>query len=642
VHGLATHIRQLHTELRFPVMGRVPFSTIQKKEVLMKLTRKLLTLSAIAALSFGLAACDDDSDGKTTDPGTTTQDPGKTDPGDTCKAACVENVLTWCDAEGKPQTKTCNADEKCNALFGESGCLPMACTSEGQKKCTGDKTYLTCTADKEWGQEQTCSADLTCIDDDCRVCKTGAKICKDGKSVTCRNYDWGTPEDCAYGCDDGTGQCKSNETVVKDNSTMYDKKCSCTGQDCTKTITGKQLRAALHKDKIDELVNKFAPLLCTEVDTSSTAAIAGSGIKLLAVLATGCGLFDASCRTCTEQIKNDVDTIIGMIPDSEKAEDSILVPNYFFDGVKEQCGKDNEGNDIAIPEGMNVACLYDSKIQPPEYLRNILTSNEFKDVLDKVKNASVLDMTDFLKENMHVDVDKAKVIEMLDKVKEFAVKDGPVDGILKDGIPFKANEGTCLLANIDLQLDVTKEKIFGMVDISAMIDMDKVKAMLNDNLNTVDHVYGDECKGNDKTKCQGVVNTVECPTGGAALDYALYSKTEVGGSYIGSADIHFDMCLKNCNTDDDCRDDFKCVSLPYGTDEAIAAANECLALEKTCTDGKDACHQKFVDCKNCTGEYANIEGCKVKSIKNVCFDKANIDYFTNMTEMFKPADGTQN
>ena len=76
------------------------------------------------------------------------------------------------------------------------------------------------------------------------------------------------------------------------------------------------------------------------------------------------------------------------------------------------------------------------------------------------------------------------------------------------------------------------------------------------------------------------------------LSYDVDESTEG----MGSAKVGFDMCLKSCKTDDDCRkaDGYSCVDLPSSVP----------------VDDKPAPTAK------------------------VCFDKSNIDYFTKMTEDF--------
>ena len=586
----------------------------------MKLTRKLLTLSAIAALSFGLAACDDDSDNKPNDPGTA----------NTCTATCTENVLTWCDAEGKPQTKTCNANQTCNASFNENGCVDKGgeekpepdCTAP-EKKCAGDDSYYTCTAEGKWSAEKTkCSTGLVCVNNECRACIDGERKCVDGdktKYQVCANNAWGSEQKCpdATTCG-GKGICSAEVVILDKDAEGIGSKCSCSGDKCINSITGAELKSAINMDEVDKILdnNVVKSVVC--------------GTCILGVPKDQC--------ECQDKIKPAVHNIWDLI----KNDDKILVPNYFFDGVSDVC------KNITVPDGMALGCFTDGTIKPPTSFSDILASDDFKWLMDLILNNKTL--TGMIEE---------KSPGVVDKIKEFIAAGGAVDKILNDGIDFKSSEGYCLVANIDLQLDVSREDINLLImnlNLGKIVDIDKVMAMLNKNLNTPNH---DHSKAIDAA----------CPQGSVKLWYTENSRTElaeleipksipmVGGKsvkfdppkFIGEANVGFDMCLRACEKNDDCRDGYACEALPYGLAVDIAAANECIKLEKECNGGAD-CKAAVESCKKCQGDNKDSEYCKANSdvdmdktnIAHVCFDPRNIDYFTNMTATFKPADGTQN
>ena len=92
------------------------------------------------------------------------------------------------------------------------------------------------------------------------------------------------------------------------------------------------------------------------------------------------------------------------------------------------------------------------------------------------------------------------------------------------------------------------------------------------------------------------------------FDKPINEETEMSGmkaniEAIIKADIGFDMCLKACNDDDDCRKEegYSCVEIP---------------------DGVPAEGQTADDVPK----------------KKACFDPKNIEYFTNMTNQFAPAE----
>ena len=219
--------------------------------------------------------------------------------------------------------------------------------------------------------------------------------------------------------------------------------------------------------------------------------------------------------------------------------DTIVVPNYF--------SKNNKGcEEVVAPEGMTVGCFRDATITFPQ------------SILDLFSKVST--MLPLLGGSLGLgDIN----IEPLLKTAQ---------DLLEKGIKFTSPNGYCLTAAIDISLDVKDQMI------SSIILMDKVNALLA-KVNT-----GDHAKAKDAV----------CPVGSTLLSYTVGSNSDKG-----SADVGFDVCLKDCITDQDCRVDegYSCVALP---------------------DGVPAEGQTSADLPT----------------KKVCFDKKNIEYFENITNTF--------
>ena len=240
-------------------------------------------------------------------------------------------------------------------------------------------------------------------------------------------------------------------------------------------------------------------------------------------------------------------TMVGALLPADDAK--ITAPNYFSKGIK-GC------EDLKAPEGMAVGCMTSDKITfDADYVTKL------KLIVAAIP--AILQMAGDPENPISLPADAVTNISNY------------VEKVLTDGIPFTAKNGYCILADIDIALDVTSP------DITPYIKMAAVNELL-DKINT---------PGHDHSKAK----TATCPEGSVLLSYDVDESTEG----MGSAKVGFDMCLKSCKTDDDCRkaDGYSCVALPNG----VPAEGQTTADLPTV---------------------------------NVCFDKSNIDDFTKMTEDF--------
>ena len=224
-----------------------------------------------------------------------------------------------------------------------------------------------------------------------------------------------------------------------------------------------------------------------------------------------------------------------------KDDDTITFPDFF--------SKDIQGcQGIVAPEGMTIGCFRDSNIT--------VTSQDGTKGYD---GSGLKAFVDSLEKNE----------QFGDKLKPYASK---LHKILTNGVAFSSTNGYCLAATIDI-------KAKGLV--AAALANDVLSALVS-LVNTGDH---------SKAK----LGTVVCPEGGVKFDYEI-AKTVNKGLYGLDLNVGFDMCLKSCETDADCRQNegYTCVDIPNG----VPVENE------------------------------------TQQVQKACFDKDNLDYFKNLTNQF--------
>ena len=199
-----------------------------------------------------------------------------------------------------------------------------------------------------------------------------------------------------------------------------------------------------------------------------------------------------------------------------------------------------------------------------------------------------------------------------------------IANLLKKGIQFTSPGGYCLTATIDI--DGTMDTYVNIPDVTKSLGLLQIPVVngmegnpltanpLDKNNGLVKKINtGDHATVKSGSEAAAVAGTNYCPDGSTLFSYELnkqlaknIEKDAMGANIkanIGlDVNIGFDMCLKSCETSDDCRKDegYSCVEIPNG----VPAENQ------TVDDVPK---------------------------KKACFDAANIEYFTQMTEDFKPA-----
>ncbi|MBQ9394648.1 MAG: hypothetical protein IJU23_03895 [Proteobacteria bacterium] len=499
----------------------------------MKLTRKLFALSAIAALSFGFTACGDDDSGDT----------GTTDK--TCTSAdnkCVGGTEMTCNtATGKMDTKTCSngcgTDGRCAPEVSTETCTGDAAQCDGNKLkvCNGTNFVVT-----DCGTDKTCDvANRTCAEAG-PACSKDEQCPATYKNACVGNRIYSTCADgclkiakCADGqvCDKVTGECKNE----------------CDPATFTKTCNDAGSTKACGSNGAFVIESCGAGNKCDNGSCVPDTGAAVNADSLIGKPCTGTGKITISNKELKEAMSP---LVVGMLPSLgiDLPDDEVVeAPNYFV-GYSDDC----KALEAVKPDGMAVGCFYTSTIKFPNSIVGL--TNKVKDVMASPFVASFLGKVDM--NGINLDAILAAIKDLLGK-----------------GIEFKADNGYCMVADIDIDISFPEKSI-----VSQFIVEDKLDALV-DKINTPGHDH-------EKAKM------ATCPDGSTLISFGVDEESEAG-----SANVGFDICLKTCAQDSDCResDGYKCIDLPRNS--------------------------------------AEIEA-ETKSAK-VCFPEANITYFTKMTEDFE-------
>ncbi len=501
----------------------------------MKTMNKMLAVSALCALSLGMAACDDDASSETEactakcngtvavscengkevttdcDQKGLACNAGKCvekSQADECIEMCNGNTLVTC-VDGTAQSESCGSDAECKMVGDKYQCVgdaePAETCTAADNKCDGNSRVLCVDGalkTTSCGEKQTCDpATVTCVQTcvaedmaDACINETTLQTCENGiiKTVVCEKCENGA---CAA----------SAESLVGTP-------CTCEGESCEKTLTGKEI-----KDVI-------------KIDVSSKPSLA---------------LVGSLAPTFINKINND---------------DKIIYPDFFAAG-----NKGCEALAAAAPQGMTAGCFRNATISIEKY-----ETSGFKALLDSVSD--LLTMVSGLIDLGSVDI--GGVMKTLNDA-------------LAEGIKFSSKDGYCLLAAIDLSgqvaaADTTSDEdalTAGNFLASNAFDHDGIFAKIN---------TGDHSKAKQ--------DSAKCPDGSIKFVYEVNESSAA----VGELNVGFDMCLKSCAADADCREGYKCIDIPNGVP----------------ADGEQQVYAK------------------------ACFDETNIAYFEEMTKKFE-SDSTE-
>lgn len=467
---------------------------------------------------------------------------GSSSPIDTCKASC-KNATTAisCDANGNEveqdcakENKVCDASFKCVAKGEAQTCVEM---------CNGSHELITCDSNGKPHTEN-------CGEAGCH--QVGGKPQCGGKEPG--------GEDTDPKCTDADNKCDGNTLYTCDGVNLVPKNCADSGMICNQETKA----CEVEKCKADSVTCDGSWLItCVKGQPATKKNCAQLGreckdnqcVQPAVVYKIGdpCTCTGASCnKTLTGKEIKEMTGSLGQLAalasidiNLIKDDDTITFPDFF--------SKDIQGcQGIVAPEGMTIGCFRDSNIT--------VTS---QDGTKGYEGSGLKAFVDSLENNALVG----------NKLKPYATK---LHAILANGVAFSSTNGYCLAATIDIKAKSDN----GILKGSDLLT--KLPSLVN----TGSHA-------------SAKLETSVCPEGGVKFDYEIAKKINKQMAIIIvdlDLNVGFDMCLKSCETDADCRQNegYTCVDIPNG----VPAENE------------------------------------TQQVQKACFDKDNLDYFKNLTNQF--------
>ena len=473
---------------------------------------------------------------------------------------CTGNILKTCNnATHKYETKDCEKENKV-CKNGEG------CVSEEEAKCVEpdnpcDGTKLrSCNAETNQLDEYDCAKDNKICDKDLKQCRFECEA--NTFKSSCAN------ESARWIC--------SDNKIVSEACTGNNAKC--VEGDCIEQ-SEKELcesQGKIWDDVNNECISASESIVGGPCHCEGNCDIIIKGSEIKAIV-----------NKDLINISSDVKALFDRIGD----DDEIKAPQFFKTNDNTIVGCDALASQV--PEGMTLGCFRDSTIYFPEGLTGLLKDLPTTKITIIGKT---LDLSTMI---------PANISTMITGIADLLAK----------GIQFTSPNGYCLAATIDVSgtmdthVKAIKTEVFGWV--SWIIDLNPLTSNpLDKNTGLVRKIN----TGDHATVVKGAAAVSNyCPEGSTLLSYSLnkpIDKSVEGNMIVDYAlqlalnvDLGFDMCLKSCDSNDDCRvnEGYSCVELPNGVPTTDA------------------------------------EGCPVcPATKKVCFDKNNLTYFSNMTDNFAP------
>lgn len=467
---------------------------------------------------------------------------GSSSPIDTCKASC-KNATTAisCDANGNEVEWDCAKENKvCDASF---KCVPKGEAQTCVEMCNGSHELVTCDSNGKPHTEN-------CGEAGCH--QVGGKPQCGGKEPG--------GEDTDPKCTDADNKCDGNTLYKCDGVNLVPQNCADSGMICNQETKA----CEVEKCKADSVTCDGSWLItCVKGQPATKKNCAQKGMEckdnqcvqpaVVYKIGDPCTCTGASCnKTLTGKEIKEMTGSLGQLAalasidiNLIKDDDTITFPDFF--------SKDIQGcQGIVAPEGMTIGCFRDSSIT--------VTS---QDGTKGYEGSGLKAFVDSLENN-----------ELFgDKLKPYATK---LHAILANGVAFSSTNGYCLAATIDIKAKSDN----GILKGSDLLT--KLPSLVN----TGSHA-------------SAKLETSVCPEGGVKFDYEIAKKINKQMAIIIvdlDLNVGFDMCLKSCETDADCRQNegYTCVDIPNG----VPAENE------------------------------------TQQVQKACFDKDNLDYFKNLTNQF--------
>ena len=494
-----------------------------------------------------------------------------------CTAAdnkCENNVLYKCDLSGDKTVKltACNkrycseeswSCEKKGCSAADNSCIENADGSWSLSKCTRDAatnaTKLVetpCGAGTPYCNPFKWSCDATqppaCIRNECAD-ETHVRVCGDDGNWATSLEDCGAKNQvCNLGacavpivCTQNEAKCVSDTEYVicGDNAwNESDKKACPTGTHCKIGGTCVADDPVVVNDADAKGIGSKCD--CPATEPECRVQIKGEHIKDFVKVDAICPAFDLAPSDAKCAIAQGI--VNGIINSEDFKNATVTIPDLFYrpTGDYSNAAKFTGCDDLRplanADTGFAVTCWRDAKVEFDENAAKLL--DNMGTILSTIAGFGV-------------DFGGVDVGALLTYIKaKFA-----------DGIPLTAgsagNGGYCMLADLDISMSLTDEKL------NQMLDMRILTGLLERGINSPNHDHG-------KSKF------VACPEGSTKLWFDVPSI-----SATGTANVGFDVCMKTCKTDDDCRDGNTCQYLLYGNEKTML--EDASLGTKVCFDQKN-------------------------------------------------------
>ncbi len=423
------------------------------------------------------------------------------------------------------------------------------------KNCADVKAGFVCDTVQHECAEPECKEDicndqivLRCIDYKLvrdADCAEQNMICNKGETVECiKPPDTCDRENVTY-CDGNTLiHCSKDKSKTTTNCEKNDMICDPIGRKCTYEcdesstdicLNASTLKTCVDHHWVEAICGESNPIClngactedpctkCGEGETCINSECIPNAVSVETDIGMPCQCYGGDCNTIiTNRELKSYFTVAGLLIANQfmaelKDEDYAVVPNFFSKNIV-GC----ESLAESAPEGMVVGCMRTSTVSISPSQADFLV-NKVPGLLKMVGKSSQL---------------------LLNVIPKIAPK-------LQEGIAISAPNGYCIYGAVDISGAITHKMIrMAILDTA----FDRKKGFFK-NVNVGDHAVVAAAA----QKAEDTLQTY-CPKGSELMSYV---KTRVSPS-IGSGSIAVDLCLKSCEKDEDCRNDYKCVNLPDG------------------------------------------------------------------------------
>lgn len=447
---------------------------------------------------------------------------------ETCAAKCDGTTAITCNADGSEVKKDCASD---GMVCKNSQCVSAADAEKCMPGCN-DNVLTTCDANGNATTENCGEAKCSKVGDayQCVEDKTSGAECTDADNkcdgntlMLCKDGKW-----VSTACGENQ-KCNAQTLKCEDES----QKCTEDSSECV----GNVLKTCV-KDQ-DPVFDDCG----AEGNVCNAQTLKCEKPEKVAQIGDPCTCTAESCeKTLTgDKIVNALGaTVQGFVKGTGLENDVIKYPDFFSSDIK-GC----EG--IVPPKGMTVGCFRDAKIEYVDFEHSGLNN-----LLGKI--SSLLPLIKGFAPNVDIEAYVNKYLP--------AVKD-----ILGKGIAFTSPGGYCLVATIDVS-----GTIEGTLATFVSPTVLSKNGGLVDAINTGSHA-------------DAKLETSQCPEGSVKFVYETGVNSSSSSMGTVAIDVGFDMCLKSCTVDADCRenDGYKCIDIPNG----VPAEGETQQMQKACFDPKN-------------------------------------------------------